>query len=158
MNQQPLKLWTGAVIDEWIDYNAHMSEGFYGLVFGDASDEYLLRIGFNADYRAQTECAFYTVETHITFIDELPLGTALEVHTAVLGVDGIRLHLFHELRRSADGVVAATQETLMLHVNTSMHQVSPMMDAVLAKASTDAAAHEGLADSDEIGKSIRGPA
>lgn len=158
MSLQPLKLWTGAVIDDWIDYNSHMSEGFYGLVFGDASDEYLLRIGFDAEYRAQTQCAFYTVETHISFLDELPLGADIEVHTTVIGADAIRLHLFHELKRSAGGGVAATQETLMLHVNTQLHQVSPMTDEVLSAATTDALAHSQLVDEEQIGKTIRGPA
>ncbi len=158
MNDQPLKLWAGAVIDDWIDYNAHMSEGFYGLVFGEASDQYLLRIGFDADYRAQTQCAFYTVETHISFLDDLPLGTDIEVHTAVVGVDAIRLHLFHELGRCDDDGVAATQETLMLHVDTRLHQVGPMTDALLDAATTDAAAHTRLIDDEQIGKTIRGPA
>ncbi len=154
---EPLKIWRGRVINDWIDYNGHMSEGFYGLVFGDASDEYLLRIGFDADYRAETKCAFYTVETHISFLDELSLGTELEIETTVVGADAIRLHLLHELRRLHDGMVAAIQETLMLHVDTSQHQVSPMTDALLHAASTDAASHGQHLDHDQVGKTIKGP-
>ena len=69
-----LRLWCGAVLDEWIDYNGHMSEGFYGVVFGMASDEYLIRMGFDEHYRATVGGSFYTVETHIVFIDELAPG------------------------------------------------------------------------------------
>ena len=71
-----LRIWRGAVLDEWIDYNGHMTEGFYGVVFGMASDEYLTRMGFDEHYRATTGGSFYTVETHITFIDELAPGNA----------------------------------------------------------------------------------
>ncbi len=149
--------WTGEVIEDWIDYNQHMSEGFYGLVFGFATDEYLLRVGFDAVYREQTKGSFYTVETHITFIDELALGTPLTVRTAVVGVDAIRLHLFHELIRQADGVVAATQESLLLHVDTAVDRVGPMTDAVLDAATADAQAHVGVVAPDQIGKVIRGP-
>jgi acyl-CoA thioesterase FadM len=157
VNGKPLKISQGKVISDWIDYNGHMSEGFYGLVFGDASDEYLIRIGFNADYRGQTKCAFYTVETHISFLDELSLGTEFEIETTVVGADAIRLHLLHELKRPHDGVVAATQETLMLHVDTSQHQVSPMTDALLRAASTDVESHGQHVDHDQIGKAIKGP-
>ncbi len=157
MSNQPLTVWTGEVIEDWIDYNQHMSEGFYGLVFGYASDEYLLRMGFDQAYRDETKGAFYTVETHISFLDELALGTPVEVRTTVIGADAIRVHLFHQLVRTADGVVAATQESLMLHVDTSIDRVAPMTDAVLAVSSADAAAHEGLVGPDDIGKVIRGP-
>ena len=157
MSNQPLTVWTGAVIEDWIDYNQHMSEGFYGLVFGMASDEYLLRIGFDEAYRETTKGAFYTVETHISFLDELALGTPLEVRTTVVGADQIRLHLFHQLVRGTDEAIAATQESLMLHVDTSVDRVGPMTDAVLAVAAADADAHRGLVDPDDIGKVIRGP-
>jgi acyl-CoA thioester hydrolase len=158
MTATPWTGWTGSVIEDWIDYNQHMSEGYYGLVFGFATDEYLLRIGFDEAYRDETKGAFYTVETHISFIDELALGTPLHVRTAVIGADAIRLHLFHELVRSTDDVVAATQESLLLHVDTAIDRVGPMAEAVLAAATTDAAAHTGLVADDQIGKIIRGPA
>ncbi|MGI9625180.1 MAG: thioesterase family protein [Acidimicrobiales bacterium] len=152
-----LKLWTGEVIEEWIDYNRHMSEGFYGLVFGYATDEYLLRMGFDQTYRDTTGGSFYTVETHITFLDELAFGTTIHVETLVVGVDDIRLHLFHELIRSEDSVVAATQESLLLHVNTNVDRVGPMRADILETGKTDARVHEGLGDPDSLGQSIRGP-
>ena len=95
----PLRVWRGAVEPEWIDYNGHMSEGFYGLVFGMASDEYLTRMGFGEDYRSGRSGSFYTVETHIVFVDELAVDEPLAVDTTVVGVDSKRVHLFHELRQ-----------------------------------------------------------
>ena len=157
VSPSPITMWTGDVMADWIDYNGHMSEGFYGLVFGMATDEYLLRMGFDADYRAQHHGAFYTVETHISFLDELALGTPISVRTAVAGVDTIRLHLFHELVRSDDQAVAAIQESLLLHVDTTIDRVGPMTEGVLAVAAADAAAHAGSIGPDQLGKSIRGP-
>lgn len=157
MSGGELVVWSGSVVEDWIDYNGHMSEGFYGLVFGMASDEYLLRMGFDQAYRDDTKGAFYTVETHISFLDELALGTPLRVRTWVLGADEIRVHLFHELLGGGDGERAATQETLMLHVDTSIDRVAPMSAALLGVAATDAAGHAGRVDPDDIGKTIRGP-
>ena len=150
----PLRIWRGAVLDEWIDYNGHMSEGFYGVVFGMASDEYLIRMGFDQHYRTETRGSFYTVETHIVFVDELAPGTDLAVDTTVAGADPKRVHLFHELR-GGDGALAATQESMMLHVDTSIDRVTPMGEALYAVLRADADAHAGLLPAGTTGRAVR---
>ena len=157
MTNQPLDIWTGEVIDEWVDYNGHMSEAFYGVVFAMASDEYLLRMGFDEGYRAETGGAFYTVETHICFLEELAPHAPLVVRTTVVGADELRVHLFHELLGGPERVIAATQESLLLHVDTTAGQVSPMGGAVHAVVSSDAASHVGLVQPDQLGRTIKGP-
>ena len=151
----PLRIWRGAVLDEWIDYNGHMSEGFYGVVFGMASDEYLIRMGFDERYRATTGGSFYTVETHIVFIEELAVDTPLAVDTTVAGADPKRVHLFHKLRRASDGAPAATQESMMLHVDTNIDRVVPMGADLYAVLRSDADAHAGLLDEGTTGRAIR---
>ena len=151
----PLRIWRGAVLDEWIDYNGHMSEGFYGVVFGMASDEYLIRMGFDAHYRTTARGAFYTVETHIAFIDELAPGAALFVDTTVAGADPKRVHLFHELRGGGDDALAATQESMMLHVDTRIDRVAPMGEELYAVLLADAEAHAGRLPAGTTGRAIR---
>ena len=151
----PLRTWSGAVLDEWIDYNGHMSEGFYGVVFGMASDEYLIRMGFDEHYRATAGGSFYTVETHIAFIDELAPGAALVVDTTVAGADPKRVHLFHELRRGGDDALAATQESMMLHVDTRIDRVVPMGEELYAVLRADAEAHAGRLPAGTTGRAIR---
>ena len=150
-----LRLWSGAVLDEWIDYNGHMTEGFYGVVFGMASDEYLIRMGFDEHYRATAGGAFYTVETHIVFIDELAPHTPLAVDTTVAGADPKRVNLFHELRSTDREVLAATQESMMLHVDTRVDRVTPMSDELYAVLRADAKAHTGLLPAGTTGRAIR---
>ena len=151
----PLRIWRGAVLDEWIDYNGHMNEGYYGFVFGLASDAYLIRMGFDERYRAATGGSFYTVETHIAFLDELAPGTPLLVDTTVAGADPKRVHLFHELRRADNEALAATQESMMLHVDTSIDRVAPMGADLYAVLRADADAHAGLLGTGTTGRAIR---
>ncbi len=150
-----LRLWSGAVLDEWIDYNGHMNEGYYGVVFGMASDEYLIRMGFDEQYRTTARGSFYTVETHIAFIDELAPGTALAVDTTVAGADPKRVHMFHELRRAGDEALAATQESMMLHVDTRIDRVTPMGEELYAVLRADAEAHAGRLPAGTTGRAIR---
>ncbi len=39
---------------EWIDYNGHMSEAYYSLVFGHATDALMAETGLGPAYREST--------------------------------------------------------------------------------------------------------
>ena len=46
-----VRTFSGTVLPEWGDYNNHLNEGYYGVIFGHASDGLLDLLGFGADYR-----------------------------------------------------------------------------------------------------------
>ncbi|HEY5984986.1 MAG TPA: thioesterase family protein, partial [Streptosporangiaceae bacterium] len=48
----PLRLHTTTVRAEWVDYNGHLSESIYLLIFGDSSDAFFRFFGVDEDYRA----------------------------------------------------------------------------------------------------------
>jgi acyl-CoA thioesterase FadM len=103
------------VLPEWIDYNGHMSEAFYVLVFGFATDQVMDELGMGKLYRQETRSSLYTVEAHVRYLLEIGLGAELTVTTVIAGAGPKKLHLAHELR-SGDQL-AATEEILALHVN-----------------------------------------
>ena len=103
------------VPSEWIDYNGHMSEGYYALVFSDATDALYLHIGADADWRAAKKQSLYTVETHIRYLREVAEGATVSVATMIVGIDHKRIHLAHELMLGEDCV--ATQEAMALAVD-----------------------------------------
>ncbi|HKX74986.1 MAG TPA: thioesterase family protein [Acidimicrobiia bacterium] len=123
MNLVPYQVTVG---QEWVDYNQHLNEGAYGVIFSNATDQVLDQLGWGSDYRRQRGGTFYTVETHTRFLREAALGTQLEVITFILGSDHKRLHLWHELRRVADQGAVATQESLLVHVDVASGRVKPM--------------------------------
>ncbi|MDN5917469.1 MAG: thioesterase family protein [Pseudonocardia sp.] len=49
---------------EWIDYNGHLSEPYYVLVFGDATTALMDRVGMGPDYRTGTGCSLYPRAAH----------------------------------------------------------------------------------------------
>ena len=110
---------------EWVDYNHHLNEGYYAVIFGNASDHLLEHLGFGPEYRGERAGTFYTVETHIRFLREVTEGARLEVKSQVLGVDSKRLHLWHELLDES-GALTATAETMLLHVDIGTGRVSAM--------------------------------
>ncbi|SUZ89790.1 uncharacterized protein METZ01_LOCUS42644 [marine metagenome] len=153
---EPLRIWRTVVPAEWIDYNGHLNEGFYGVAFGDASDALLDRLGFSPDYR-EAHGTFYTVETRIRFLREVEEGSEIHTETFLLGADEKRLHAHHALFSGEDPDPVATQETMMLHVTDGPDgpTVAPMAEPVLGRALSLAAAHSSTPFGDHVGRGVR---
>ncbi|MFD7921104.1 thioesterase family protein [Streptomyces sp. NPDC059740] len=126
-----LPLFRQRVREEWIDYNGHLSEAYYVLVFGFATDALMDHAGLDAAYRERTGCSLYTVEAHVRYLREVGPRADLAVRTTVLGVDGKKVRLLHEMllpqEESADGTVpvVATEELMALHVDGGTGRTSP---------------------------------
>jgi len=113
---------------EWIDYKGHLSEAYCVLVFGHATDALMDHVGLDEAYREATGNSLYTVEAHVRYLDEVPDGADLTVHTRVIGADTKRVRLAHEL--VVDGRLRATEEIMALHVDGEKGRTTPFPDAV----------------------------
>lgn len=123
-------LFRRTVQDDWIDYNGHLSEAYYVLVFGFATDALMDAAGLDAAYRERSGCSLYTVEAHVRYLREVARGSELTVRTTVLGVDGKKLRLLHEMFAGrALGDPVATEELFLLHVDQSAGRAAPLPDA-----------------------------
>ncbi|UYM07515.1 thioesterase family protein [Solicola gregarius] len=139
--------WRERVRDEWIDYNGHLTEGYYGVVFGNATDAVLDHLGLDAAYREANDSSMYTVEAHVRFLAEVPPGVELEVRSSVIGVSDKLLRIWHEMW--LDDRLCATQESLGLHVTG--RRSAPFPDDVVSRI-----AAEVVRVPDDAGRSIRG--
>lgn len=110
-------IYETGVTPEWIDYNGHLRDAYYGLILSYATDALMDRLGMDASYRAASGCTLYTVELHLHFLREVKQAERLTVTALILGADRKRLHLGLELRRACDGEVAASAELMLLHVH-----------------------------------------
>ncbi len=155
---EPVMVWHTVVPQAWIDYNGHLTEGFYGVAFGEATDELLVHLGFGQEYRDRCG-TFYTVETHIRFLREVRQGSTIATKSRVLGVDNKRLHLHHDLLVDEDPVPVATQEVMLLHVSQPADggppRTSSMHEPILGQSHTIAEAHATVASPDHVGRGIQ---
>ncbi|GGF44116.1 4-hydroxybenzoyl-CoA thioesterase [Marmoricola endophyticus] len=113
----PLCTWREDVRPEWIDYNGHLSEAYYVLVLGHATDAAMEVLGLGTDYRERSGASLFTLEAHVRYLDQIGPGEQLEARTTVIGHTSKLLRLWHELW--ADGRLRATEEVLGLHVQTT---------------------------------------
>ena len=70
----PLCIYRTAVKPEWLDYNGHMNEAYYVLVFSDATDAFMDYTGQDDAFRKRTGHTIYTLETHVMYLLEVGEG------------------------------------------------------------------------------------
>jgi acyl-CoA thioesterase FadM len=102
---------------EWIDYNGHLRDAYYGLILSLAIDDVMDHLGLDAAYRQRTQCTLYTLELHLNYLHEVKNTDELQVTTTILDADAKRILAGCRLScpRLADPV--ATGEVMLLHVH-----------------------------------------
>lgn len=150
-------VYEDTVRPEWIDYNGHMSEAFYVLVFGYATDTFLDTIGLDSEYRTAHKVSAFTVEAHVRYLDQAIEGDPLHVSTLLAGLDAKRAHLFHTMASGPGGRILATEEVLMLHVDTSSDRVCPFDEPTQKALDSLLEQHGNLGAPKDLGRSINIP-
>jgi acyl-CoA thioester hydrolase len=136
----------------WIDYNGHMNMAFYHVLFDRALDEGFGVVGLGHDYVEERNASYFTAEVHTLYKRELKLGDAVRVTIQLIDSDDKRLHVYLEIRHAAEGWVAASCESLLLHVDMTSRKVRPFPDDILDNLSVMRAAHARLARPASLGR------
>jgi acyl-CoA thioester hydrolase len=141
--QAPLRLHQASVLPQWVDYNGHMNEAYYVLVFGDATDAFYDHVGFDSAFRETHRVSAYTLESHISYLMETHEGESLQVATQILGYDRKRVRLHHSMCRG-DSEIVAVIELLALHVDKAALKAAPFHPAPMARIAAIGDAHAVL--------------
>lgn len=118
-DETPLVVYRDRVRAEWVDYNGHLRDAFYLLIFSYATDVLIERIGLDDATRRARARSIYTLEAHVNYLHEIREGAPVRVDVRVLAHDTKRLHIYLEMFTDARDVPVATGEQMLLHVDTS---------------------------------------
>ncbi len=131
---------------EWVDYNGHMRDAFYGLVFSFAVDSFMIDIGIDEAYREKTKGTIYVVEDHRFYLDEAKQGDEIQVESIVLDSDAKRIHLYQRLM--VGDTVACACESMQFHISQAGEtpRSAPMPDDMQALLQTSHPTAEQLAE------------
>ena len=138
---------------DWIDYNGHLNMAYYNVLFDRCSDDAFEIMGMGPAYARGRKFTTYTAEAHVCYVRELHLADKVTVTFHLIDHDEKRLRAYQEIRH-ADGWLAATSETLSLHIDMSGPKVAPFPSDVMAKVEAMRAAHAQLAMPERAGRSI----
>ena len=128
--------------------------GYYVLVFDHATDALLDHLDLGLEYRRRTGCTFFVGEAHVTYDREVGEGAALTVTTQILDWDRKRLHLFHRMFAVDSEEPVATNEVMVLHVDSAERRVSELPKPALGRIAPIAAHHARLARPPQAGRVI----
>jgi acyl-CoA thioester hydrolase len=142
--------WQEPVQPGWVDYNGHLSEAYYVLVFGHATDAVMAAVGLGEEYREASGASLFTVEAHVRYLDQVAGSDALDVRSRVIGVGTKTLHVWHELW--VDGRLRATEEVLGVHVDLASGRATALPAEVTA-----AAGRLRVEPPSDAGRSVRRP-
>jgi len=105
------------LLPEWIDYNGHLRDAYYGLVLSYAIDDIMDHLGLDAAYRERTRCTLYTLELHMRYMHEVKDTDDPVVVTSILDADRKRIHMACRFSCSRLNDAVATGEVMLLHVH-----------------------------------------
>ena len=129
-----LPLYRAAIQPEWIDYNGHLRDAYYGLVASYAVDGVMDHLGLDAAYRERTHGTLYTLEEHLHYLHEVKRSDDLAVSSLILDFDRKRMHIGCRFICSRLSEPVATAEMMLLHVHQGDKVAAAAFpDAVLAK-------------------------
>ena len=143
-----LPVYRAALEAEWIDYNGHLRDAYYGLAASHAVDAVMDHLGFDAAYRAGTHCTLYTLEMHLHYLHEVKSTDTLEIRSTVLDFDAKRIHLGCRFACARIEGAVATADMMLLHVHQADKPSSARMPestlSILTSLKTAAAGGEAF--------------
>jgi acyl-CoA thioester hydrolase len=139
---------------DWVDYNNHLNDAFYLVIFSHATDAMMDQIGLDAAGRERTKHSLFTAELHLNYLKEVKGGAEVRVETTILGHDAKRLHIFHTMYVGDGDEPVATNEQMQLSMDMTGPRVSPFQPDVLAVIEKLAAEHAKLPRPVQAGRAI----
>jgi len=116
------------VQDAWLDAYGHVNEGYYLVAFSNANWAIQDQFDIGETYFDETGCAFYTLESHIRYVQEIRAPAVVTFESMVIAADAKKIHVGHVLK--VDGTERSTLECLMLHYDTHQNRPTAMPETV----------------------------
>lgn len=142
---------------DWVDYNGHLRDAFYLLIFSYATDALMDEIGLDEQGRAATGHTLYTLECHLNYLAEVKLGAEVEVRTQLLGCDAKRLHIHHSLHYPGEAAELAASEQMLMNIDSVQGRSAPFAAAVAERIRGISTEQLGLPRPEHVGRVIALP-
>ncbi len=108
-----LSVLATTVASEWLDYNGHMNDAAYALVFSRAGDALMDRIALDAATRERSGRSLFTLQVMIHYFNEAKAGDSLSVSCRLLEHDDKRMRLWLEMTGPSGKTLAASEQLLL---------------------------------------------
>lgn len=139
---------------KWIDYNGHLNQAYYSVLFDSSLGEMLSPAGLDRSTIELRRQSYMSVESHYCFVREVFARDQVRVSGLVLDVDDKRLHMFCELRHADEGWLSCTSEWLFLHIDMQARRAAPWPAEVRGNLEAMKVASAAVPRPERAGRSI----
>jgi acyl-CoA thioester hydrolase len=140
--------------NSYIDYNRHLNAGFYYVIFDKMLDQVFIPWGLGPDYIKQRNLSTMTLEAHVCYVREVLQTDPIRMTLQVLDADAKRIHTYCELVHETEGWVAASAESIHIHVDMNTRRSAPWPADIMANLDAAKTAHAGLPRPERAGRKI----
>jgi acyl-CoA thioester hydrolase len=120
--------WIGqlhTVEDQWTDYNNHLNMAYYGVLFDKSAEEMFEAFGLGPDYVKETNCSFFTLETHTTYLHEIHAGAQVRIENQIIDADLKRVHYVQQMFHAGENWLCCVLEVIVSHVDLTAKKTAP---------------------------------
>ena len=135
-----LRLHRERVQPDWIDYNGHLLDAYYMLIFSNNTTTFMDHIGLGEKERTEKGHSLFTLEIHLNYLHEILVGRETWVDIQILGHDAKRIHAFYTLYAEDSPEPRATSEQMLMNIDMNLRKSAPFLPEVRARL--DAIARE----------------
>ena len=105
----------GTIKPDWVDYNGHMGDYAYTIVFTEAVDAFMNEAGLDAGHRHATGCTLRMSALRIAFLRELHEGDSFDVRLRIVERQAQSLRLFGQMIDAGSGQDAALSDLVLIY-------------------------------------------
>ena len=138
---EALLIYETEVAADWVDYNGHMNDAAYALVFSRSVDALMDRIGLDAAARKASRRTLFTVQMMLHYFKEASEGQPLFVRCHLLEHDEKRMRVWLEMKAGREGERLAASEQLLLSIDQGEDGAHAAPWRAETQAALDALAH-----------------
>ena len=109
----PLGIYATTVAAEWVDYNGHINDSAYAIVFSRSVDALMDRIGLDAAQRKRSGQTMFTLQMMLHYFKEAKEGDALAVSCHLLEHDDKRMRVWLVMTDAGGERLAASEQLLL---------------------------------------------
>jgi acyl-CoA thioester hydrolase len=147
----PFSKATATVLPAWIDYNGHMNVGYYHVVFDIAAEPFFEWLGLTSEFRTKHASSTFALQSQLHYLREVKEGDKLRFESRLLDADTKRIHYYQEMFHAESGDLAATYESLSVHMDMNLRRSAPMPDELYQRMQGVLAEHKTLARPWQVG-------
>jgi acyl-CoA thioester hydrolase len=147
----PFSKATAIVQPAWIDYNGHMNVGYYHVAFDIASEPFFEWLGLTPEFRKLHASSTFALQSQLHFLREVKEGDKLRFESRLIDADSKRIRYYQEMFHADEGYLAATYESMSVHMDMKQRRSAAMPDALYQRMQEVLRAHKKLAEPWQVG-------